>query len=82
MGLRIKEERFKYLITGESKNQQSYFQTKNFSFEAVQSFTYLVSLINANNDNSAEIKKRIVMANKGFYGLKREFRSQFLSIKK
>jgi hypothetical protein len=41
----------------------------------------LGSLINANNDNSAEIKKRILMANKGFYGLKRKFRSQLLSIK-
>ena len=38
-------------------------------------------IINVNNDNSAEIKKRILMANKGFYGLKRQFRSQFLSIK-
>jgi len=41
----------------------------------------LGSLINFDNDNSAEIKKRILMANKGFYGLKRQFRSQFLSIK-
>jgi len=40
-----------------------------------------LSLINVNNDNSAEIKKRILMANKGFYGLKRQFRSQYLSIK-
>ena len=39
------------------------------------------SLINVNNDNSVEIKKRILLANKGFYGLKRQFRSQFLSIK-
>ena len=39
------------------------------------------SLINVNNDNSAEIKKRILMANKGFYGLRRQFRSQFLAIK-
>ena len=39
------------------------------------------SLINVNNDNFAEIKKRILMANKGFYGLERQFRSQFLSIK-
>ena len=31
--------------------------------------------------NSAEIKKRILMANKSFYGLKRQFKSQFLSIK-
>jgi len=44
-------------------------------------FTYLSSLINVNNDNSAESKKRILMATKGFYGLKRQFRSQFLSIK-
>ena len=44
-------------------------------------FTYLDSLINVNNDNCAEIKKRILMANKFFYGLKRQFRSQFLSIK-
>ena len=55
-----------------------YFQIKNFNFEAVQSFTYLGTLINVNNDNSAEIKKRIVMANKGLYGLKRQLRSQFL----
>jgi hypothetical protein len=34
-----------------------------------------------NNDNSAEIKKRILLANKGFCGLKRQFRSQFLFIK-
>ena len=81
MGLGINEKKTKYLATRESKNQQRYFQIKNFNFEAVQSFTYLGSLINVNNDNSAEIKKRILMANKGFYGLKRQFRSQFLSIK-
>jgi len=81
MGLRINEKKTKYLATRESKNQQRYFQIKNFNFEAVQSFTYLGSFINVNNDNSVEIKKRILMANKGFYGLKRQFRSQFLSIK-
>jgi len=81
MGLRIDEEKTKYLTTRESKNQQRYFQIKNFNFEAVKSFMYLGSLINVNNDNSAEIKKRILMANKGFYGLKRQFRSHFLSIK-
>ena len=39
------------------------------------------SLINVNNDSSADIKRRILVANKGFSGLKRRFRSQFLSIK-
>ena len=49
MGLRINEENTKYLTIRESKNQQSYFQIKNFNFEAVQSFTCLGSLINVNN---------------------------------
>ena len=57
MGLRINEKKTKYLATRESKNQQRYFQIKNFNFEAVRSFPCLGSLINANNDNSAEIKK-------------------------
>jgi len=39
MGLRINEKKTKYLVTRESKNQQRYFQIKNFNFEAVQSFT-------------------------------------------
>jgi len=81
MGLRINGKKTKHLATRESKYQQRYFQIKNFNFYAVQSFTYLGSLINVNNDHSAEIKKRILMANKGFYGLKRQFRSQFLYIK-
>jgi hypothetical protein len=41
----------------------------------------MADLYKANNDNSAEIKKRILMGNKGFYGLKKQFRSQLLSIK-
>ena len=57
IGLRINKEKSKCLTTRESKNRQRYFQIKKFNFEAVQSFTYLGSLTNVNNDNSAEIKK-------------------------
>jgi len=66
---------FNAIITFWSKNQQRYFQIKNFNFEVVQRFTSLGSLINVSNDNSAEINKRILMANEGFYGLKRQVRS-------
>jgi phage anti-repressor protein len=66
---------------GVNKNQPKYFQIEKFKFEMVQSFTYLGSLIDANNDISVEIKKNILLANKGFYGLKRQSRSQFVSIK-
>ena len=41
----------------------------------------MASLINVNNDNSAEVKMMILLANRGFYGLKRQFRSQFVSPK-
>jgi sorting nexin-29 len=64
-----------------NKHQTKQFQIEEFSFETVQSFTYLGPLLDVNNDNSVEIRKRILLANKCFYGLKRQFRSQFLSIK-
>jgi sorting nexin-29 len=47
----------------------------------IQSFTYLGSVIDTNNKISVEIEKIILLANKGFYGLKRQFTSQFLFIK-
>ena len=56
----------KYLTTGVNKNQPKYFQIEKFKFEMVQSFTYLGSLIDANNDISVKIKKRILLANKRF----------------
>jgi hypothetical protein len=42
---------------------------------------YIWALINVDNDNSAEIKKIVLLVNKGFCRLNRQFRSQFLSIK-
>jgi hypothetical protein len=76
MGLKINEEKKKYLTTrvDKNKNQPKHLQIGNLKFERVQSITYLGSLINA-NDNSAEIKKRILWANKSFYGLRGQFRS-------
>jgi len=80
MGLKINEEKTKYLNKSVNQNQHKYFTIGNFNFEAVQSFTYLGPLINFKIANSEEIKKRILMANKGFHELKRQFRSQFLSL--
>jgi sorting nexin-29 len=81
MGLKINKGKTKYLTTRVTKNQPKHFQIGKFNFETVQSFTYLGSLVDVNNDNSDEIRKRILLAYKCFYGLKRQFRSQILSIK-
>jgi hypothetical protein len=71
----------KYMTTRINKHQPKQFQIEKFSFETVQSFTYLDCLLDVNSDNSIEIRKRILLANKCFYGLKRQSRSQFLSTK-
>ena len=68
MGLNINEKKNKYLTARVTKNQPKHFQVENFNFETVQIFTYLGSLLNVNNDNSAEIQGRILMDNKCFYG--------------
>jgi hypothetical protein len=49
------------------------------SFETVQSFTYLGSLLDVNNDNSIEIRKRILLANKCFMDQKDNLGPSFYS---
>jgi sorting nexin-29 len=80
MALQINEEKTKCMTTRVNKNRSKYFQVEKFNFETVQSFKYLGSLVDVNNNNSVEIRKIILLANKCFYGLKRQFRSQFVSI--
>ena len=66
IGLKINEEKTKYLTTRVNKIQPKHFQIENFNFETVQSSTYLGSLINGNSDNSADIKKIILFLIKAF----------------
>jgi hypothetical protein len=49
-----------------------------YQSETVHSFTYLGSEVNCKNDVSAEIKKRILSANKCFRGLRKHFKSQLI----
>jgi hypothetical protein len=41
-----------------------------YQFETVHSFTYVGYKVNCKNDVSAEIKKRILSANRFFHGLR------------
>ncbi|KAJ4440330.1 hypothetical protein ANN_08469 [Periplaneta americana] len=45
----------------------------------VQSFVYLGSLVNSNNDISEEISRRIQSANRCYYGLQKQVKSRLLS---
>jgi len=56
-----------------------YLEVGPYKFQVVQSFTYLGSDVNCNNDIRAEIQKRILAANRCFYGLRTHLRSHLTS---
>ena len=51
----------------------------NHNFEVVDEFIYLGSAENKNNNVSLEIKRRIVLANRCYFGLSKRFRDKALS---
>ena len=71
MNLFINQEKIKYMPV--TKNSHAsylhYLEVGPYKFQVVHSFTYLGSDIKCNNDISAEIQKRILAANRCFYGL-------------
>jgi hypothetical protein len=69
MGLRINQEKTKYMITSQNAMQSENVTIGNYTFEAEQAFVYLGSPVNCNNDISKEIKKCILIADKCCYGL-------------
>jgi hypothetical protein len=79
MALRINQEKTKYMISGTTQNAN--ITIDNYAFETAQTFTYLRSSVNCNNDNSQEVRKRILTANRCFYGLRNLLKSQILSWK-
>jgi hypothetical protein len=79
MGLRINQEKTKYIITSQNAEQSENISIGNYTFEVVQTFTYLESSVSCNNDISQESKKIILINNKCFYGLKNQLKSHVLS---
>jgi hypothetical protein len=51
------------------------------TFESVQSFKYLGSIVNQNNTIEEEIKERLIAGNKAFYANQKMFQSKLLSKK-
>lgn len=82
MGLIINEAKTKYMKTTGTPvpNQEDNTITiGDQRFEVVNEFTYLGALIRADGDNASEIQRRIMAANRCFYGLQRHLRSKFLT---
>ena len=70
MGLEINQDKTKYMICGsKKKNVENVFKVKHMTFERVNSFKFLGTLITTRNDNSAEINNRITLANRSYFGM-------------
>jgi hypothetical protein len=70
MGLEINQAKTKHMICGSRKKYvENVFKVKNMTFERVNSFVCLETLITSDNNISAEINNRITLANRSYYGL-------------
>ena len=77
VGLMINEEKTKYMTTRPDNRDKV--EMGGQSFETVNEFVYLGALIRCDNDNTMEIKRRIMLANRCFYGLKKHLRARQLT---
>jgi hypothetical protein len=70
MALEINQAKTKYMICGTKKKYaENVFKVKQMTFERVNSFVYLGTLITADNCISAKIKNRITLANRSYFGM-------------
>ena len=61
---------YKYMICGTKKKYvENVFKVKHVTFERVNSFVYLGTLITTDNNTSAKINNRIALANRSYFGL-------------
>jgi hypothetical protein len=70
MGLEINQSKTKYMIWGTKKKYiEKVFKVKHMTFERVNSFVYLGTLITTDNNTSAKINNRIALASRSYFGL-------------
>lgn len=72
IGLRINEHKMKYMCM-ERKNDvtRQNLTIDNYNFEGVNEFIYLGSLIQNDGSPTSEINRRINLASRAYYGLRR-----------
>ncbi|PSN43351.1 hypothetical protein C0J52_15555 [Blattella germanica] len=80
MNLQINEGKTKYMpVTKKAPpGEPAFLEIGSYKFEIVCRFTYLGSEVNSRNNVSSEIQKRILSANKCYYGLRKHLKSKLL----
>ena len=70
------------MICGTKKKyDENVFRVKHMTFERGNSFVYLGTLITTDNNTSAEINKRITLANRSYFGLVNKLKAKNINRK-
>ncbi|XP_062704756.1 uncharacterized protein LOC134287060 [Aedes albopictus] len=80
VGLVVNASKTKYMLVGGTENDRirlgSNVTIDGDSFEVVEEFVYLGSLLTADNNVSREIRRRIISGSRAYYGLQKKLRSK------
>jgi len=81
VGLAVNEGKTKFMICSSRESQRlgTQLNADTYNFEVVKDFIYLGSAVTSKNDVSLEIKRRITLANRCYFGLSRQLSSRALS---
>ena len=83
VGLVVNEGKTKYMLSSKKDAEHRRLGRSvplgSRNFEVVKDFVYLGSAVNRDNNISTEIKRRITLANRCFFGLKRQLSNKALS---
>jgi hypothetical protein len=72
MGLIINQDKTKYLEAVNTPSRRDYIIINSYKSECVTDLKYLGTIIANDNNITTEINSRIQMANKSYYGLKKQ----------
>lgn len=79
-GLKVSDTKTEYMVFSPSSQQYGQHVTINgHTFKVVNSFVYLGSLLNSDNNIADEIKRRVTLGNRSYFSLLRILRSKSVS---
>jgi len=79
IGLHINGDKTKYLILSRQHHTTRQLEIEGFSFERIEHFKYLGAWVNENANSQEEIRKKLIAANRCYFGLSTLFKSKLLS---
>lgn len=78
-GLEVNQSKTKYMLTNATRRAPERIQVNGYTFDTVNEFIYLGSLVTNDNEMVAEVQRRIQAANRCYFGLVPQLKSRVIS---